>query len=458
MAAVRIGGGLGFYGDRLDPSSALIERGDLQFLAFDHLAELTMAILEKDRARDPAGGFTKDLVPLMKALLPEARRQGVRLVTNAGGLNPKGARRAVQALACTLGMTDLKIAAVTGDDLLPRIDELLSEEAEVEPLADGVALADVRDRLLFLNAYLGAQPIVDVLNQGAELVITGRTSDSAQFLGPLRYAFGWAADDWDRLAGGIVVGHLLECAGQVTGGNFSGDWWNIPELDDLGFPIAEVEADGSTVITKPPGTGGRVSRDTVREQLLYEVHDPSAYLTPDVVVDFTTVRIEEIGKDRVRVWGARGRPAPAKLKLLGGYANGYSGEGIMGYAWPHALAKARAAESIIRRRIERERLRVDGVNASYLGYDSLHGPLSDTIQGDALNEVYLRMAARTSTREEAMRFERLFPPLTLDGPPFVGGLARPGPVHQLLGLWSGLIPRQRVERAVEFTVEEGTAP
>jgi hypothetical protein len=457
MDAVRIGAGMGFYGDRTWPSLALAEAGDVQFICFDDLAELTMAILEKDRARDPDAGYTKDVVPLMRDLLPRSHPRGIRLVTNAGGVNPHAAARAVKQVAHTLGIADLKVAVVTGDDLLGRLEELADPTLDIRHMETGEPLAAVRDRLVFANAYLGAQPIVEALDLGAEVVITGRTTDTAQFLGPLRHSFGWADDDYARLAGGIVVGHLLECGGQVTGGNFSGDWQNVPDLENLGYPIAEVYPDGSAVIEKPPGTGGRVSRDTVKEQLLYEIHDPAAYVTPDVVVDFTTVRLEDVGPDRVRVWGATGRPAPPTLKLLAGYRVGFLGEGTMGYAWPQALEKARAAERIIRRQVEMLGIRVEEIAASYLGYDSLHGPLATPPDEDALNEVYLRMAVRTESRDEALRFERLFPPLALTGPPFIGGLSGLAPVRELFGLWSALVPRQQVEPRVRVELVGGTA-
>ncbi|HEY8495590.1 MAG TPA: acyclic terpene utilization AtuA family protein, partial [Limnochordales bacterium] len=304
MKQVKVGAAQGFYGDIIEPAVDLAEKSDVQYLCFDCLAELTLAILQKDRQRDPSLGYTKDVTTTARALLPYVKRKGIKLITNAGGLNPEGARREMVRIAQELGLQGLRIAIATGDDILGRLDELQAAGVDLSDRETGQPLDAIRDRLLFANAYLGAQPIVQALRQGADVVITGRTTDTAQFLAPLIYELGWAADDWDRLAQGLVLGHLMECSGQVTGGNFSGDWWNVPDLDRIGYPLAEVREDGSFILTKAPGTGGTVSVDTVREQFLYEIHDPTTYVTPDAVADLTAVRIEQAGPDRVRVSGA----------------------------------------------------------------------------------------------------------------------------------------------------------
>lgn len=444
---------MGFYGDSIYPSLDTALRGDVRYIAFDDLAELTMAILEKDRQKDPAAGFTKDVGPLMRQLLPVTQARGIRLMTNAGGIHPDGARDEVARVARSLGLK-VRVAVVRGDNIRLRLDDLIAAGADLRHMDEGRALDEVRDRLVFANVYLGSMPIVEALRQGADVVITGRTSDTAQFAAPLIHEFGWQADDWDHVASAVLVGHLLECGGQVTGGNFSGDWWNLPDMDNLGYPIAEVFEDGTAIIQKTPGTGGRVGVDTVKEQLLYEMHDPARYLTPDVVLDVTGVRLEEAGPDRVRVSGARGLAAPATLKALLGYQNGYLGEAMMGYAWPDALAKARMADTIVRRQIERFGIRAEEIHTSYLGYDSLHGPLARPVDEESLNEVFLRIAVRTRDRQEAARLGRLFPPLALDGPPFIGGLSGMRPVRELLGLWPALIRRELIEPHVEVDVQE----
>lgn len=453
MRSVRIGGGMGFYGDDIHPALDTALRGEVEYIAFDDLAELTLAILEKERQRNPDAGYTRDVGPLMRELLPVTHARGIRLLTNAGGMNPDGARAEVARVARELGMR-LRVGVVRGDDIRPRLDALRAAGVTLANMDDGRPLGELGERLLFANVYLGSLPIVRALEAGAEVVVTGRTTDSAQFAAPLIHAMGWAFDDWQRVAAAVLVGHLLECGGQVTGGNFSGDWWNLPDMDRLGYPIAEVYEDGTAVITKPPGTGGRVSVDTVKEQLLYEMHDPARYLSPDAILDVTGVRLEDAGPDRVRVSGARGLRAPATLKAILGYQNGFMGEGMMGYAWPDALAKARAADQTVRRQIERFGIRAEEIHTSYLGYDSLHGPLARPLDEELVNEVYLRIAVRTRTREEALKLGRLFPPLALDGPPFIGGLAGMRPVRELLGLWPTLIDRTLVEPHVEVDVEE----
>ncbi|MBE3554549.1 MAG: DUF1446 domain-containing protein, partial [Thermicanus sp.] len=268
------------------------------------------------------------------------------------------------------------------------------------------------------------------------------------------YEFDWKEDDWDRIAQGILLGHLMECSGQASGGNFSGDWWNIPDMENIGYLLAEVSEDGSAVLTKPPHTGGRVSVDTLKEQFLYEIHDPSAYITPDVIADFSEVRLEQVGENRVKLSGVKGRPAPSTLKALIGYENGYMGQGLVGYSWPDAMKKARKADEIIRKQISLYGIEVEEILSEYVGYNSIHGPLARPVDEENLNEIYLRVAVRTKDRKTAERFGRLFPPLALNGPPFIGGLSGMFSVRQLLGLWSILIPREWVEGQISVSVEE----
>src|SRR5436305_11173308 len=320
MKSVRIAGGLGFYGDSWRPIKASIERGNVQYVASDHLAELTLAILQKDRQRDPSMGYTRDLVPMLAELLPIVIPRGVKFVLNAGGLNPMAAREVLLGALQKFGLK-LKVGVVLGDAVLERLEELQAAGVSLANMDTGEDIATVRDRLLFASAYLGARPLVEALEAGADIVLTGRVADAALFLAPLVYELGWRWDDWDRLAQGIVVGHLLECSAQATGGNFGGDWRSIPNLAHIGYPIAQVWENGEAVISKAPGTGGRVSFDTLREQLLYEVHDPGQDLTPDVDVHMRTLRLEEIGPDEVRVAGATGRPGPHTPKIVAGYAD-----------------------------------------------------------------------------------------------------------------------------------------
>jgi len=402
MKSVRIAGGLGFYGDSWRPIKASIERGNAQYVASDHLAELTLAILQKDRQRDPNLGYTRDLVPMLSELLPIAIPRDVKFVLNAGGLNPMAAREVLLGALKKFGLK-LKVGVVLGDSVQERLDELQ---------AAGVSLA------------------------------------------PMVHELDWRWDEWDKLAQGIVVGHLLECSGQATGGNFGGDWRSMPDLAHIGYPIAEVWENGDAVISKAPGTGGRVNFDTLREQLLYEVHDPRHYMTPDVDVDMTTLRMEEIGLDQVRVTGATGRPAPDMLKIVAGYEDGVMGQAMIGYAWPDALAKARAAAQIIQQQMVENGLKSEETIIEYLGYNSIHGPLADPAHIDDLNEVYLRIAVRCADKKEAAKLGRLFPPLALSGPPFIGGAGGMMEPRGLLGIWPTLAPRAIIEEYVRVSVEE----
>ncbi len=453
MKSVRIAGGLGFYGDSWQPIKASIERGNVRYVASDHLAELTLAILQKDRQRDPHLGYTRDLVPMLAELLPLAVPRGVKIILNAGGLNPMAARAVLLSALKKVGIR-LNVGVVLGDSVRERLDELQSLGVSLAHMDTGAAIAPVRERLLFANAYLGARPLVEALDAGADIVLTGRVADAALFLAPMVYELGWRWDEWDKLAQGIVVGHLLECSGQATGGNFGGDWRAMPDLATIGYPIAEVWENGDAVISKAPATGGRVSFDTLREQLLYEVHDPAHYLTPDVNVDMTTLHMEEIGPDQVRVTGATGRPAPETLKIVAGYEDGYMGQAMIGYAWPDALAKAQCAAHILQQQMERIGLKPEETLIEYIGYNSLHGPLADPTDVDELNEVYLRVAIRCAEKRDAEKLARLFPPLALSGPPFVGGAGGIAPSRGLLGIWPTLVPRAFVEEYVYVNVEE----
>lgn len=454
MKQVKIGAGQGFYGDIIEPALDLAENTDVQYLAFDTLAELTLAILQKDRQKDPSLGYTKDITRTARTLLPYVHEKGIKLITNAGGLNPEGARREVMRVAKELGITGIKVGVATDDDLFHRLDELERAGVDLSDTDTGRPLEEVRDRLLFASAYLGARPIVEALEQGADVVITGRTTDTAQFLAPAVFELGWRWDDWDKLAQGLVLGHLMECSGQVTGGNFSGDWWNIEDLDRIGYPLAEVSEDGSFVITKAPGTGGRVSVDTVREQLLYEIHDPRRYITPDAIVDLTTVRLEDDGPDRVKVSGAKGSPAPPTLKAIMGYSNGFMGMGMVGFSWPNALSKAKRAADIVRKQADRMGIQYEEFSADFLGVNALHGPAAPILDEDFINEVFLRVTIRTKDRAEAEKIGRLLPPLVLNGPPGVAMMPFAARPRELIGLWSFLVPRELIESQVRVSVEE----
>jgi hypothetical protein len=454
MKTVRLASGLGFYGDAWEPVKAAITRGGAHYVCSDHLAELTLAILRKDQARDPSAGFTRDLVPMLTSLWPEASRHGVKFVLNAGGLNPAGAGEALAAAFRAKGWR-ARIAVVTGDALLDRLGDLQAAGESLAHLDTGAPIDSVRERLVFANAYLGAAPIAQALAQGADIVLTGRVADAALFLGPLLHEFGWPlqpADQagLDRLAQGLAVGHLLECSGQGAGGNFGAAqaWARVPDLAHIGYPIAEVGEDGSALITKAPGTGGRINFHTVRQQLLYEVHDPRAYLSPDVVLDMGELQLDDLGADRVRLAGARGHAPPPTLKLVAGYEDGWMGQAVVGFCWPDALAKARAVADTIQAQLAEKRMAHDELCVEYLGHDCFLGPHADAARADELNEVWLRMAIRSSEQRVADAFPRLFPWLALSGPPYMGGFHGIAPATRLLGLWPARVRRELVEPQV----------
>src|SRR5438445_5211035 len=336
VTSIRIGAGQGFYGDTPDGALDVARNGDVSYICFDALAELTMAILQKDRMRNPEGGYTRDLPSFMRLLLPIARERGIRLITNAGGMNPAGAAAAVRGVARDLGMQDVRVGVVSGDDLTPRLDDLAADGTSLANLDTGASIDGVRSRIVFAVAYLGAAPIVEALQRDADVVVTGRVADASLFVAPMVHELGWSFGDWDRLASGVVLGHLMECSGQATGGNFSGDWWNVPDLDRVGYPVCEMRGEGTAQLTKPNGNVGRVSVDTVKEQLLYEVLDPAAYANPDVVADFTSVELHNVGPDEVAIIGVRGRPRPHNLKVIAGYLDGWMGAATIAYSWPDA--------------------------------------------------------------------------------------------------------------------------
>ena len=455
MTRVRLTSGLGFYGDNWTPVLAAIEHGNVQYVCSDHLSELTLAILQKDRQKDAAAGFARDLLPMLTQLWPAASQRGVKFVLNAGGLNPEGAALALQDLFKTNGWR-ARIAVVTGDDVLDQIADLQASGEALAHMDSGADLASVKNELVFANVYLGAQPIAQALAQGADIVLTGRVADAALFLGPLIHEHGWAADDWDKLAQGIVVGHLLECSGQGAGGNFgsAGVWQRIPDLSHIGFPIADVSADGEVIITKAPGRGGRINFHTVRQQLLYEVHNPRCYVTPDVVLDMGEMTLHDLGNDRVQVRGAVGHPAPAQLKLMVGFRNGWMGHMVTGFCWPDALAKAQAVSATVQLQMQEKNINPQEVCIEYLGHNSFLGPHAHPNENDDVNEIWLRMAIRTTDKKHADAFPRLFPWLALSGPPFMGGFHGMHAASQLLGVWPSLVSREAIESQVRIHMKE----
>ncbi|HWG32912.1 MAG TPA: acyclic terpene utilization AtuA family protein [Gemmatimonadaceae bacterium] len=446
---VRVASGQGFWGDSLDAPRQQVENGPVDYLMLDYLAEVTMSILQKQKERDPAMGYARDFVGAMDSVLDAVTERGVRVVANAGGVNPPACATAIQGVAKKRGKS-LRIGVVTGDDLLPRLNELVEQGHALAHMETGEPLETVRDRVLSANAYIGSKPIVEALSRKAQVVITGRSTDTALTMAPIRFEYGWKDTDYDRLAAGIVAGHILECGAQSSGGNCQYDWRNIPDLANVGYPIADAYEDGSFVVTKHPNTGGRVSVQTVSEQLVYEMGDPHGYITPDVIADFSTIRIEDAGPDRVRVFGIKGYAPTDKLKVSIAYKSGYKAVGTLVYSWPDALEKAQLADRILRERLERLGLRFDEILTEFVGASATHGPLAGDAGRNA-PEIQLRVGVRSDDRATVERFTREIAPLVLNGPPGVTGFAGGRPkVEEIVAYWPALIDKTVVQTHVEI--------
>jgi hypothetical protein len=440
---VRIGAGAGYSGDRIEPALELAEHGALDYLVFECLAERTIALAQQSRRRDPLLGYDPLLESRMRAVLPIAVRNGVRIISNMGAANPLAAARKTAEIAASLGLARLKIAAVTGDDVL---DVLRQGQYRFEESGDAVASID--EHIVSANAYLGAAPIVDALAAGADIVLTGRVADPSLFTAPLIHEFGWKMDDWNTLGQATVVGHLLECAGQVTGGYFADPGFkDVPELARLGFPIGEVAADGSVTITKLARAGGQVTEATCKEQLIYEIHDPARYLQPDVVADFTDVRVVQKAGDRVRVSGGRGTPRTDTLKVTVAYVDGFIGEGQISYGGPGAVARGRLALDIVRERLRLTGVQTSELRAELIGVNALYGDSLGALGGEPY-EVRVRVTGRTRSAAEAARISNEVETLYTNGPAGGGGVTKT--TREVLAIQSVLLPRVNVKPAFEF--------
>jgi hypothetical protein len=445
MKRIRLGAGAGFAGDRIEPAVELAERGALDYLIFECLAERTIALAQQARRADPSRGYDPLLELRMRAVLPICARQGVKIISNMGAANPLGAAGRIAEIAGECGLPGLKIAAVTGDDVL---DLIRARNPKIEET--GGRLADLGDRVISANAYLGAEPIVAALARGADVVVIGRSSDPALFLAPLLHEFNWPRDDWRLLGQGVLAGHMLECAGQVSGGYFADPGFkDLPDLARLGFPIGEVAADGELILSKVEGSGGRITEATCKEQMLYEIHDPARYAQPDVVADFSHATVREIAADRVRVIGARGAPRPAALKVSIGYVDGYIGEGQISYAGPGALARGRLALDIVRERLALTKVAASQLRFDIIGLNALHGGELSRGAGEPY-EVRVRVAGHAASQDEATRIGAEVETLYTNGPAGGGGATRT--TREVVAVASALIPREAVRPSVSFEV------
>lgn len=451
---VRIGNGQGFWGDNVDAPVELLRGGPIDYIGMDYLAEVTLSIMMRQKLKRPELGYATDFIDFVRRVLPELRERGVRVLTNAGGLNPRACREKIFEVARELGVSGLRVGVVEGDDVLPRLPELVEAGHELANMDTGEPIAPLLDKFTSANAYLGARPVVEALAQDALIVLCGRVTDTALALAPAIHEFGWGEEDWDRLAAGTIAGHVLECGPQCTGGNFS-RWWEVPDLWNVGFPIAEMDADGEFVVTKHEGTGGMVTVDTVSEQLLYEMADPSEYITPDVVADFTTIRLAQDGKDRVRVAGIEGRPKTPFLKISASYLAGYKASGQITLSGPRAVAKAELAAETVWKRLERAGVTFDDGcrEVEILGQGAVLPGIHEAREEPP--EVVLHLAVRDPDRGKVERFGKEIAPLVTAGPPGVTGFAggRPKP-QEVVAYWPALLAREEVEDRLEVTVEE----
>jgi hypothetical protein len=450
---IRIANGQGFWGDSPDAPLEQVRRGPIDYLTLDYLAEVTMSILQKQRSRDPEGGYARDFVDVVDHLLPDLIAKNIRLVANAGGLNPEACRRAVQAVSKKHN-ADISVATVSGDDITNRIDQLLDQGVEFRNIDTGEPLSIIRDRVRSASVYLGAFPIAQALASGARIVITGRCADAALVLGPMIHEFKWKPDDWNHLAAGIVAGHAVECGAQGSGGNCQDDWESIPNLADIGYPIVEAEPDGSFVVTKHANMGGRVTVASVTEQLVYEIGDPRAYLTPDCGADFTSFHLAQEGPDRVRCTGVRGIPATDTYKVSISFAAGFRAMGSVAYTWPDAYKKAQAGARILRERIDRMGFDFEAVHSELLGVNACHAIAASEPSPELaaqLPEVVMRFGVRSQNRAAVDRFTKEIAPLVLSGPPSVTGLGAGRPkVEEVMAYWPALIPKNLVTPVVSI--------
>ena len=447
---VRVAGGQGFWGDMLTAPIDQVRKGPIDYLMLDYLAEVTMSILQKQHSRNSEAGYARDYVSLIKEILPDCIEKDIKVLSNAGGVNVMGCAEAIRDVARELGHTGVKIGVITGDDILPRLQEFLDKGIEINNMDTGEPLSDILDKVQSANVYIGAKPLVEALDQGARIIVGGRLTDTGLTLAPLMHEFGWTFDNWDQVAIGTIAGHIIECGGQASGGNCQFDWQNIPDLEDIGFPIIEAYPNGEFTVTKHENTGGAVNIPAIKEQLLYEMGDPEEYITPDVVADFTSINLSDDGKDRVKVSGVKGKENTEFYKVSIAYSAGWKSVGTLVYSYPDAFEKAKAADQILRKRLEKLGLEFDVILTEFVGVNATHGHLSGEPPKD-IPEVQLRIGVRGQSKEDVARFTKEIAPLILTGPPAVTGFAGGRPkVEEIMAYFPALIPKDLIETKVEI--------
>jgi len=447
--SIRIASGQGFWGDLPIAAVNQAKRGPIDYLVMDYLAEVTMSIMQKQRMINPKWGYARDFVGVIEQILPDITEKGIKVISNAGGVNPLACKDEILRIAKEKGFTNLKVAVVDGDDILPEMDKLLADGHSLKNMDTGEPITDVKDQLLSANIYFGCRPIVDALKLGADIIITGRVTDTGLTLAPLIHEFGWAYDDFDKMSAGTIAGHILECGAQSSGGNFT-DWEKVEDFVDIGFPIVEAFPNGEFYVTKHEGTGGLVSSQTVKEQLLYEIGDPKDYITPDVVADFTSVHVEDVEKNKVKVFGIKGAPDTEFYKVSASYNDGFKLTATLVYCWPDALKKAVKGAEILEKRADNLGIKFTEFRKEYIGFNGVAENPVD-LENDAIDadEIQMRISVSGNSKEDLARFGSEIAPLILTGPSGVTGFAggRPRP-SDVVAYWPALLSKDAVKPRV----------
>lgn len=448
-----IANGQGFWGDSIDAPVHLVQGGPLDYLTLDYLAEVTMSIMQRQKLKKPELGYATDFVQLIERILPTIVEKNIKVIANAGGVNPEACRQALFAVAKKLGIKGLKIGVVYGDNILPRISELETKQIPMKSMDTGESLYDLMKQgrdILSANVYMSSMPLVEALQKGAQIVVAGRTTDTGLAMAPMIYEFGWSFDDWNKLAAGTVAGHIIECGAQCTGGNFT-RWQDVPDMWNIGYPVVEAYSDGTFYVSKHENTGGMVTVDTVSEQLVYEMGDPHNYITPDVIADFTSIRLEQAGKDRVKVFGVQGKPSTEFYKVSASYLKGYKATGQLTISGPDALPKAKLAAEVLWKRLTRAGMEYEETHTEFLGVNTCHEGM--VAIPNPINEVVLRVGVKDKDQKKVDRFGKEIAPLVTSGPPGVTGFAggRPKP-QEIVAFFPCLIPKHLIETTV--SVEE----
>lgn len=449
--SIRIASGQGFWGDLPSAPIDQVNNGDIDYLVMDYLAEVTMSIMQKQKLRNENYGYARDFVDVIDAILPKLQQNNIKVITNAGGVNPEACKDALLEVIEKHGFTGLKVAVIDGDDILDDIDKLIDEGHDLKNMETGAPITSVKDKLLSANVYFGSKPVVEALQKEADIIVTGRVTDTGLTLAPMVYEFDWSFDDYDKMATGTIAGHIIECGGQVSGGNFT-DWEEIEDFTNIGFPIIEAHSGGEFYVTKHEGTGGLINEMTVKEQLLYEIGDPTEYITPDVIADFTTVQLEQAGKDRVRVYGIEGRPETETYKISASYNDGYKLSSTLVYSWPQALKKAASAGEILKSRADNLGLKFDEFRVEYIGFNGCsEKPLTDQDFNDDHEEIQMRVSVSGPNKDDLNRFGKEIAPLILTGPSGVTGFAGGRPkASGIVAYWPALLKKEAVSTRVRI--------